>query len=68
MPGDKSEAAAVAHAAVLSPCIGVCQLDPQTGWCSGCYRSIAEIASWPRLEPAERRRLMAALQQRRASP
>ena len=29
-----------------SPCISVCQMDPQTGWCIGCLRSIEEISAW----------------------
>ena len=29
-----------------SPCISVCQMDEQTGWCVGCLRSIEEIGAW----------------------
>ena len=29
-----------------SPCISVCQMDAQTGWCIGCLRSIEEIGAW----------------------
>ena len=32
--------------AVLSPCIGICELDTQ-GLCSGCRRTTAEIARLP---------------------
>lgn len=31
--------------AILSPCIGVCELDQQ-GLCAGCHRTSHEIASW----------------------
>lgn len=42
---------------VLTPCIGVCQLDPQ-GFCDGCFRTGAEIAEWTRYSDAERQRFM----------
>jgi len=31
---------------VPSPCINICRMDATSGWCSGCMRSIAEIAAW----------------------
>lgn len=45
----------------LSPCIGVCILDPGAGYCRGCARTIAEIAGWLDLTAAEKRRILAAL-------
>lgn len=39
--------------AVLSPCVGVCTLDEQTGWCMGCGRSADEIATWQTMSPNE---------------
>lgn len=33
-------------AAVHSPCIGVCRLDEETGYCLGCGRTGSEIAEW----------------------
>jgi predicted Fe-S protein YdhL (DUF1289 family) len=47
-----------------SPCIAVCIIDPKTGLCLGCGRTLAEIARWPRMERAERLALMASLPQR----
>jgi hypothetical protein len=32
--------------AVPSPCIGICRMDAETGLCSGCLRTIDEIAGW----------------------
>jgi predicted Fe-S protein YdhL (DUF1289 family) len=32
---------------IPSPCIGVCELDPSSGLCAGCMRTLAEIAAWP---------------------
>jgi uncharacterized protein len=48
-----------------SPCVAVCVLDAGSGLCRGCYRSIAEITAWPRLGPAEKRRILAELPRRR---
>jgi predicted Fe-S protein YdhL (DUF1289 family) len=53
---------------VPSPCIGICVLDPATGWCKGCRRTIDEIAAWTRLGPAGRRAVVEAAEARRSSP
>ncbi len=47
-----------------SPCISVCQIDPSTGWCLGCKRTIDEIRDWMIMPPEERRRVLDALGQR----
>jgi uncharacterized protein len=31
---------------VPSPCINVCRMDPRTGLCEGCFRTIDEITRW----------------------
>lgn len=31
---------------VPSPCINVCRMNPHTGLCEGCLRTIDEIAQW----------------------
>jgi uncharacterized protein len=49
-----------------SPCIAVCMMDPRTGLCFGCGRTLPEIASWHRLDSAERHAVMAGLPQRMA--
>lgn len=50
----------------LSPCIGVCTLEPQTRLCIGCFRSIDEIAAWSRYSMEEKRQVLAKLEGRRA--
>jgi uncharacterized protein len=47
-----------------SPCIAVCLIDPKTGLCLGCGRTLPEIARWSRLESAERHAIMSGLTQR----
>ena len=51
---------------VPSPCISICVIDAPTGLCAGCYRTLAEIASWIDLSAAERRAVVANLALRRA--
>ncbi len=51
---------------VLSPCIGVCVLDPASGFCTGCARTLGEIAAWSGASEAQRRTIKAALPARRA--
>jgi len=52
--------------AVPSPCNNVCKMDPQTGWCLGCQRTIQEIAAWARMSDEAKRAVWALLPARRA--
>ena len=47
-----------------SPCNNVCQLDPKSGLCIGCARTLDEIARWAQMSDAERARVLAELPQR----
>jgi predicted Fe-S protein YdhL (DUF1289 family) len=38
-----------------SPCVGICRLDPVSGWCDGCGRTGREIADW--LDASDEQRL-----------
>ncbi|MGK6356117.1 DUF1289 domain-containing protein [Sphingomonas sp. DT-207] len=49
---------------IPSPCIDVCRIDPGTGWCIGCGRTIDEIVRWGATDPEDRRRVMAELPER----
>ena len=51
---------------VESPCVKVCVLHPVERLCMGCYRTGAEIASWSRMTPTERRTVMDDLAARAA--
>ncbi|MGQ0833570.1 MAG: DUF1289 domain-containing protein [Gammaproteobacteria bacterium] len=54
----------VAPAGPLSPCINVCALDAK-GVCSGCLRTVDEIARWTTMSAEEQWRVVAALAERR---
>jgi predicted Fe-S protein YdhL (DUF1289 family) len=49
-----------------SPCINVCQMDPQRGLCLGCARTLDEIARWASMSGGERERIIAELPARRS--
>jgi len=51
-------------AAILSPCEKICIVDPPSGLCRGCGRSLAEIARWTAYTDQERARVMDELPQR----
>lgn len=48
-----------------SPCIRVCLIDPQSDLCTGCLRTLEEIAAWGALDDARRGEILAALPGRR---
>ena len=52
---------------VPSPCISVCRMDPRTGLCEGCLRTLDEIAAWSVLDDDDKRVVWAQLAQRRAA-
>ncbi len=52
---------------LVSPCVGVCTLDPASGLCRGCFRNLDEIAAWQGLSLADKRALLDRLQERRAA-
>ena len=51
---------------IETPCIAVCMIDPQTGLCFGCGRTLPEIARWHRIDNAERLAIMELLPARMA--
>ena len=49
---------------IETPCIKVCVVDAETGFCIGCGRTRAEIGSWLSFSPEERREVLATLPER----
>jgi predicted Fe-S protein YdhL (DUF1289 family) len=52
------------RAEVDSPCIKICVVHAQTRLCTGCLRSIDEIAGWSQMSPDARSAVMDALPDR----
>jgi predicted Fe-S protein YdhL (DUF1289 family) len=49
---------------MISPCILICSIDIQTGYCFGCGRTRDEIAGWIDYSDLERQAVMEALPSR----
>ncbi|TNF59852.1 MAG: DUF1289 domain-containing protein [Burkholderiales bacterium] len=49
---------------VPSPCVSVCQMDPDSGLCQGCWRTLDEIAGWSTLSDEDRLRVWQRIEQR----
>jgi hypothetical protein len=49
-----------------SPCTKVCAIDPATGWCRGCGRTLDEIAAWTSATEAAQRAIVERLPARLA--
>ncbi len=50
-----AEPVPVAPHSVPSPCVSVCVMHPQTGWCEGCLRTLQEIGDWSRASDEAKR-------------
>lgn len=50
---------------VPSPCIDVCRMNPATGFCDGCLRTIDEIANWSSLDASHKRAVLLRTESRR---
>jgi predicted Fe-S protein YdhL (DUF1289 family) len=49
---------------IQSPCVKICVIDPSSGLCSGCGRTLDEIARWGSMGDSERADIMRALPER----
>ncbi len=50
---------------VMSPCIGICKLDTQSGFCLGCKRTLDEIGRWQMLDDPARQAIIDQLPARK---
>ncbi len=50
---------------VESPCIQICVVHPTERICTGCYRTIDEIARWSKMDSTERAEIMQGLLERK---
>ena len=50
-----------------SPCVHVCLMDYERGLCIGCHRTLDEITHWINLTPAQKKSVLAQIEQRRAA-
>jgi uncharacterized protein len=60
-------AMAANETSIQTPCTRICALHPGFGLCTGCGRSLDEIAGWIALSDGERDRIVALLPARLAA-
>lgn len=66
MPQPPRDQPAPAAHAMATPCIKVCAIEPLSGLCLGCGRSLREIGAWASYSHETRAAVMAALPARLA--
>ncbi|MDE1158713.1 MAG: DUF1289 domain-containing protein [Neorhizobium sp.] len=52
---------------MITPCVHICVIAPRTSLCTGCGRTLDEIAAWSGYSQMERRTIMDALPARLAA-
>lgn len=52
---------------IETPCVKICVVEPETGFCIGCGRTRGEIAAWLAMGASERRSVMNGLPERVAT-
>ncbi|WP_439528572.1 DUF1289 domain-containing protein [Pannonibacter sp.] len=48
-------------ASMESPCVRICVMDPVSGLCRGCARTLDEIVAWGTMSLDQRRTIMSEL-------
>lgn len=49
---------------IETPCVKICVVEPETGFCIGCGRTRDEIGGWLDMNAVERRSIMSGLPER----
>ncbi|KAB2928278.1 MAG: DUF1289 domain-containing protein [Dechloromonas sp.] len=50
---------------IASPCINLCKMNPASGLCAGCFRTLEEISAWSAADDTRRRQILIAVAARR---
>jgi uncharacterized protein len=50
---------------IASPCISVCVMDAASGYCTGCLRTIDEIAAWGQADDAYKTAVLRHIEMRK---
>jgi len=49
---------------VPSPCVSLCKMNRDTGYCEGCLRTIEEIVQWSQASDDDKRAVWQAIRRR----
>lgn len=66
LDADAASRPGAVRASTPSPCISVCRIDPASGLCEGCLRTLDEIARWGSMNEEARCAVRHALEVRRS--
>jgi len=50
---------------IPSPCISICAMDEESGFCKGCFRTLEEVASWLYYTDMQKSEIIATLKSRK---
>ena len=50
---------------IKSPCIKICELNPKTKQCTGCFRTISEISNWNSFKEKEQKQILKQIKLRK---
>jgi uncharacterized protein len=56
-----------ARSPIASPCISVCVMDAASGYCTGCLRTIDEIAAWGQADERFKSQVLHAISERKVA-
>jgi uncharacterized protein len=56
--------AAASSSSSPSPCVNICRMDPVSGLCEGCLRTLDEIAQWSTASESRKQAIWQQLRQR----
>ena len=48
-----------------SPCIKICKMNPKSGLCEGCFRTLEEISKWSQLSYLDKQKIYQAIRERK---
>ena len=52
---------------VKSPCIAVCKIDYESGYCIGCNRTIEEITNWSSFNDSQKKKILTKVKSKNIS-
>ena len=52
---------------IKSPCIAVCKIDYESGYCFGCNRTIEEITNWSIYNDSQKKKILTKVKSKNTS-
>ena len=52
---------------IKSPCVNVCKIDYESGYCIGCNRTIEEITNWGSFNDSQKKKILTKVKSKNTS-